>query len=1601
MEEFPDFDDFLSLSANYGSATAGLPSTGGIGGFGDRDWFEVSLVAGTPYEIQVRGASTSDGTLLDPLFVGVYDDLGMLIPNTRDDDSGVGLNSTEFFIPSYTGTHYFSVGDAGGDISNGGTYTIEFFDLSVPQIVNEGDDFTFIIPTALPLGLSPPFPGTGVIEEVISDRQISVIVTSADAINGEDFTVTYNFALNQSLNFAALIDDLVEDDEGVSVRVVGTVEWIIPNGSSNFFHTNLLGGSVQGDLIETQIDYTRSFAINSAPYGVPDPITNYSFTEPEIIGNVLTNFEDGSGELFSVIPFTFDTPTATGELLANGDIQIDNATGVEGESLVLRFTAIDDRGARTNSEQVIEFGTLDDYLPGDDALVFGSIDLGIPELGSVEQLEDRDRFVVSLEAGQLYSISLVAASDGIRTLADPEIFGVYNGLNELVPNSSDNNSGQGLNALVNGFVVETDGFYEIEVGSHTPFGLGGYQVSIISLGAADDYLPGLFADTFGAAEVDEPALGTIESMGDRDRFDITLLAGVEYSISLEGIATGGGSLTNPEITGVFASNGSLILNSADNDSGVDTNALVTGLTVPTDGLYQIEVAGAQGVSTGDYTLTVNFTGFVDDFLPGIAADLGSVAVGGRTTGEIETIGDIDAFRVNLQANTTYQINILGRDSNNGTLVDPDLVGIYSDIAISAAPNTSVQTLNAQLIEDDSVSFFTPRASGEYYIAVQDEFDGLGTYTLEVLDTGIRDDFSADIDTTGSIAPGATATGRIDFAQDNDWFEVNLTANRLYEISLVPLSGGNALADPFFTGVYDSNGVLIQNTSNDDGGEGTSSALQFVTDQSGTFYLSAGGFGNTTGQYRLELNDLGPLDDGQFDITVQFASEDVPNSYRSAFEDAVERWEDIITGDLPYAFVEGYGYVDDILIEVAIEDIELSFAGVEQTILAISSVLDQRDARSAEGALPTYSRIVINSEEVGTILNLDEFVSNTIGRALGFGALWEEFGLVRLIDGVATYVGANALRELEDLNDDLNGVTALEDGADGGLAAEYWSEAVFDAELMTSRVEIRRPDAGPGTPGIPDNPISALTIAAMQDLGYQVNYDEADFYRLSPGAFGRHVSTGPDLTPGAAPTQSMAQPRLISDLSDPSGIPNGAAYIYTRPNALSENPASFALTDANTELIVLAEGTNVVLIEAVTGESLNIELTGTFTKNNPTELSQLSGSVTSMEVRSLEGQLLFSVDYTQEPTTVAAVAAQWPNYSMDGENIIIIDTLPGTLARVNPNGGGENANRIFTGASDDFVRGGALSELINGGADNDTLEGENGNDSLVGEAGNDRLEGGRGNDLVNGGAGIDTAVFSGAQSAYTLTLSAGSAVIQDRRGDGNGRDDLIGIELLDFDTDYFPGTAFNLQQFGGPTSLSATDFENFIELYIAYFNRAPDAVGLNFWGTAFANGVSLEQSASFFIDQPETRETYPSDLSNTDVATAVYNNVLGRIPDQAGFDFWVNALDSGGVSRDQFILAILGGAKANPPDGASQDFIDQQLADRAYLANKTDIGAYFAVHKGMSDVDNASAAMAIFDGSQASINAAVAQIDSFHDAALNPTSGEFLMPIVGVLDDPFA
>ena len=277
---------------------------------------------------------------------------------------------------------------------------------------------------------------------------------------------------------------------------------------------------------------------------------------------------------------------------------------------------------------------------------------------------------------------------------------------------------------------------------------------------------------------------------------------------------------------------------------------------------------------------------------------------------------------------------------------------------------------------------------------------------------------------------------------------------------------------------------------------------------------------------------------------------------------------------------------------------------------------------------------------------------------------------------------------------------------------------------------------------------------------------------------------------------------------------------------------------------------------------------------------------------------------------------------------------------------------------------------------------------------------RGLDRIDGHGGVDTVLFAGEQARHLLRLGPDGVAITDRGDPGLGTILLDNIELIDFGTPIdMVGGPLDLRSFAGHAGLDRDTLDCLIEMYIAYFNRAPDAVGLSFWSTAHANGLSLEEIAEGFADQPETRALYPQDSRNILFVHEVYQNVLGRAPDMDGLRFWSHALDDGEISRGTFILEMLRGAKADPPDGASRAFVDRQLADREYLDLKTDLGALYAVHRGMSNTDDASRVLSLFDGSTDSFGTAVAAIETLYDAAMDPLAGEFLMQLVGVLDDP--
>ena len=204
-----------------------------------------------------------------------------------------------------------------------------------------------------------------------------------------------------------------------------------------------------------------------------------------------------------------------------------------------------------------------------------------------------------------------------------------------------------------------------------------------------------------------------------------------------------------------------------------------------------------------------------------------------------------------------------------------------------------------------------------------------------------------------------------------------------------------------------------------------------------------------------------------------------------------------------------------------------------------------------------------------------------------------------------------------------------------------------------------------------------------------------------------------------------------------------------------------------------------------------------------------------------------------------------------------------------------------------------------------------------------------------------------------------------------------IDWLSEEEAALPGTVTPPPDPQGAISRIGQDaVDDIIALYVAYFNRAPDAGGLQFWANAYQNGLSIEGMAAAFVDQPETRALYPSGTSDAAFVAAVYLNVLGRVPDGTGLTFWAGALQSGAVSRDGFILELLRGVEASPPPDASGAFLVQLAQDRAYLQRKLELGAEFAIDRGMTEAYVAAKVMSVFDGSDAGFAAARALLESF-------------------------
>jgi Tol biopolymer transport system component len=94
----------------------------------------------------------------------------------------------------------------------------------------------------------------------------------------------------------------------------------------------------------------------------------------------------------------------------------------------------------------------------------------------------------------------------------------------------------------------------------------------------------------------------------------------------------------------------------------------------------------------------------------------------------------------------------------------------------------------------------------------------------------------------------------------------------------------------------------------------------------------------------------------------------------------------------------------------------------------------------------------------------------------------------------------------------------------------------------------------------------------------------------------------------------------------------------------------------------------------------------------------------------------------------------------------------------------------------------------------------------------------------------------------------------------------------------------------------------VRLYQAYFLRAPDTAGYDYWVGRRRAGVSLSEISRAFAASPEFRTLYGS-LTDPEFVDRVYLNVLGRAGDATGVTYWTGQLASGARNRGEVMTGF--------------------------------------------------------------------------------------------------
>jgi Ca2+-binding RTX toxin-like protein len=719
----------------------------------------------------------------------------------------------------------------------------------------------------------------------------------------------------------------------------------------------------------------------------------------------------------------------------------------------------------------------------------------------------------------------------------------------------------------------------------------------------------------------------------------------------------------------------------------------------------------------------------------------SSTVSSIQSGYVNTPGDADWYRMNVVAGTRYTIILNGYSSSAGG---------------PALPSPTVRVFDAagQLIGSDvslngtSAAYqLTATTTGVVYVSAEGTNGTTGRYGTMVIATEapLPDAVPGDVTTIASIALGGSVTGRIETAGDKDWFRINLTAGTVYDFSLSALSG--AAFDTLLQ-VRDASGSLV--VQNDDSGFGTDSRLTFAPTTSGVYYLSAGGWESSTGQYRLSAS-LGTA--GDIRTTIDWGTR------------------------LPGGVVEVYfipaGQTHEGVASAGWNDYEIGRAmAALATYAAVVNLTFVRVDNASQAEFRLMTTTGLEEGEFG-YFNPPGDMNAGLGVFQRTAAGWDEaggggleaggLGFVTLVHELGHGLGLAHPHDIGGTSTVMIGVGE----ADDSLGWFDLNQGVFTTLSYNDGWRTGAQGRPPlDTYGLQAGPM-ALDIAVLQaKYGANTGHRTGDDVYVLPGVNGAGAGYLAIWDAGGADTiEHRGSAAAVIDLRAAT-----VDYSATGGGVLSHVLGVHGG-------FTIAQG---VVIENAKGGSGDDTLRGNAAANT------LSGGAGRDTIEGgAGGDRLFGEDGED------LVSGQ------EGEDFIDggagSDSLFGGPGRDHIIGGSEN-DRLFGQAGDDLMGGQDGDDFVDGGAGADTLFGDGGRDHILGGTENDGLHGQDGDDLIGGQDGDD--FIDGGAGRDELYGDAGADHMvggaDNDRLFGQDGDDLIGGQDGD---DFVDGGAGRDRLFG--------------------------------------------------------------------------------------------------------------------------------------------------------------------------------------------------------------